>query len=506
MLFAIFPIVYLFSINTIETSFNDIIFPILISISVTVILLMISRLILKDWVRSGLIVSLLLVISFYYGHIYSLLDSSIIGELGIGRHRYLLPIFSLVFIVGTIFIVRTQIDLDKLKKIINVIAITLIVITIPNFVSTDGSVVKSINEIQFQNQEMSYDLKNLSILNTQEKVDVYYIILDGYASSERMKQDLLFDNYGFLSELESRGFFAPDISSSNYPSTGWSLTSSLNMNYLPVRNEIQTDAEYAFLIEEMNQKNEVMRNFDYLDYEIFYYRTYRVFAENPMFIDQIICQNDNPINSKFNNILLRTTILGFLSNQIKLESDRQTILCAFTEIPNLVDKTDKPIFAFMHMLIPHPPYLFGPNGENVIGDKTQTVEGSYVDKEKYIDSIKFTNKKILQVIDKIQHNNKNSIIIVQSDHGYDFEIDYENPSDLSLKQRLSNINAIYMPNNEKNILYQGITPVNVFRVIFNNYFDTSYEILPDKVYYSPYGDNFIYKNIEFQDITKIILN
>ena len=461
---------------------------------------------MKDWIRSGLIVSLLLVISFYYGHIYSLLDSSIIGEFEIVRHRYLLPIFSLVFIVGTIFIVRTQIKLDNPKKIVNVIAITLIIITIPNFANTESLVLKTTEEIQFQNHEIVYDLKNLSILNPQEKVDVYYIILDGYGSSDRMKQDLMFDNYGFLSELESRGFFAPDISSSNYPATGWSLTSSLNMNYLPVRNETQTDTEYIFLIEELNQKNEVMRNFDYLDYEIFYYRTYRVFAENPMFIDQIICQDDSPINSKFNNILLRTTILGFVSSQIQLESDRQTILCAFTEIPNLVDKTDKPIFAFMHILIPHPPYLFGPNGESVIGGKTQTVEGSYIDEEKYINSIKFTNKKILEVIDKIQHNNKNSIIIVQSDHGYDFEIDYENPSDLSLKQRLSNINAIYMSKNEKNILYQGITPVNTFRVIFNNYFDTSYEILPDRVYYSPYGDNFIYKTKEFQDITKIILN
>ena len=39
------------------------------------------------------------------------------------------------------------------------------------------------------------------ILNPKENIDVYYIILDGYGGTKRMKQDLGFDNYGFLSEF-----------------------------------------------------------------------------------------------------------------------------------------------------------------------------------------------------------------------------------------------------------------------------------------------------------------
>lgn len=505
-LFAIFPIIYLYSINTIEVSVNEIFVPILVSILVTGIFLIISRLILKDWIKSGLIVSLLLVLSFSYGHIYNLLDTVMLGEFEIGRHRHLLPIFLAIFSIGTVLIVRTQINLDKLKTIINAIAITLIVITLPNFVYAEVPILETNEESQLQDHEIIYNLRNLDVLNPTEKLDVYYIILDGYGGTNRMKQDLSFDNYGFLSELTNRGFFAPDTSSSNYPSTGWALASSLNMDYLPIKETEQSDAEYAFLINELNQKNEVMRNFDYLDYEIIYYRTYLVFSENPLFVDQVLCQKQNPINSKFNNILLRTTILGYLTNQISLEEDRQTILCAFSEVSSLIEKNDEPIFAFIHLLIPHPPYLFGANGENVIGGKTQTIEGSFVDEERYIDSIKFVNKKILETIDKILENDTKSIIIIQSDHGYDFEINYKNPSEINLKQRFSNINAIYLPDKGKDDLYEGITPVNTFRIIFNNYFDTSYEILEDRMYYSPYGANVIYRDIEFQDVTKIILN
>ncbi len=47
-------------------------------------------------------------------------------------------------------------------------------------------------------------------------------------------------------------------------------------------------------------------------------------------------------------------------------------------------------------------------------------------------------KKLLEVIENILRNNENSIIIIQSDHGYDFGINYENPSDMSLKQRFFN--------------------------------------------------------------------
>jgi len=69
-LFAIFPIIHLYSINFIEVPIDDIIFPISVSVLVTGSLLLLSRVILKDWTKSGFIVSLLLVLSFSYGHIY----------------------------------------------------------------------------------------------------------------------------------------------------------------------------------------------------------------------------------------------------------------------------------------------------------------------------------------------------------------------------------------------------------------------------------------------------
>ena len=62
--------------------------------------------------------------------------------------------------------------------------------------------------------------------------NVYYIILDRYASSKVLKDVFDFDNQDFISQLSARGFHVTENSHSNYANTVLSLTSSLNMEYV----------------------------------------------------------------------------------------------------------------------------------------------------------------------------------------------------------------------------------------------------------------------------------
>jgi hypothetical protein len=63
---------------------------------------------------------------------------------------------------------------------------------------------------------------------------------------------------------------------------------------------------------------------------------------------------------------------------------------------------------------------------------------------------------------------KEPIIILQGDHSYPDGID-----------RVKILNAYYLPDDGNENLYETITPVNTFRVIFNTYFGGQYEMLPD---------------------------
>ena len=60
------------------------------------------------------------------------------------------------------------------------------------------------------------------------------------------------------------------------------------------------------------------------------------------------------------------------------------------------------------------------------------------------------------------------------------------------------LNAYYFPGLNYDELYQTITPVNSFRLIFSHYFGLSLEKLPDKSYFIPDIDH-PYKHIDITD-------
>ena len=68
----------------------------------------------------------------------------------------------------------------------------------------------------------------------------------------------------------------------------------------------------------------------------------------------------------------------------------------------------------------------------------------------------------------------------------------------NLKERLAILNTIYFPDGRYDSLYNGMTPVNTFRIILNQYFNNSLELEKDKSYFSTWSHP--YKFIEY-DVT-----
>ena len=63
---------------------------------------------------------------------------------------------------------------------------------------------------------------------------------------------------------------------------------------------------------------------------------------------------------------------------------------------------------------------------------------------------------------------------------------------------MTNLVAFHLPSGEAG-LYPGITPVNTFRVVFNEVFGTDLAMLEDRVLYSEYVRPY-----DFQDVTDSI--
>ena len=63
---------------------------------------------------------------------------------------------------------------------------------------------------------------------------------------------------------------------------------------------------------------------------------------------------------------------------------------------------------------------------------------------------------------------------------------------------MSIFNAYYFPNEEYDLLYNDITPVNSFRVVFDSQFHTNYGIIEDEMFFSTYKKP--YTLIELNDL------
>jgi hypothetical protein len=298
-------------------------------------------------------------------------------------------------------------------------------------------------------------------------------------SSSSLKEFLNYDNQEFVSYLSNKGFNVNHKSYTNYPGSMPSVTSTLNMMYLNFLTEEQVG--HIKIPQKMYVENTVMQNFKSAGYKIISVQRPFPFIVSSSLFDLVVCERNKYVDSQLFNMTIKTSILVFLLEKWEEHELREAALCNFAELSKQHQKFDEPIFVFSHILLPHPPYLFGPEGESVSSVRPQGLE-SWQNEEGYINSIKFANKKIMQVVDGLLADPENSpVIIIQADHGYGFD-DTSKLSKENLEQRMSILSAYYLPGIEENLSDDVITPVNTFRIIFNSYFNADYDLLENKMY------------------------
>ena len=502
ILFAIFPILSIFSYNVRELSFQEIFLPLFLVLAFTVGIWISLRYILKNTRKSAFIISLLLVLFFSFGHVYNLVDDVTIDGLDIGKSRYLLVPFLISLVVGVYYFIRTNRKLNNATTITNFITITLILIVLAN-----------IGTFYITNNENFYDDETIvnsfsTILDTESTFiqsdksdlpDVYYIILDGYAGTNSLKEFLNFDNQEFVTFLNEQGFYVHPQSYSNYPTTPTSMAATLNMQYVNhLADIVGSDLDDMHPTFKIIQENLVIKKFKSKGYTLVSFNTDIVHLDETKKFDFYYCGDDTLLDNNVMNSILHQSIIGYFVEKVRYQEYRDDILCAFSELPEIKD-IDEPTFLYAHFNMPHAPFIFSANGEP-FDPARQSNLGSSGNVDDYINYLKFTNMKIQKLVERLLDTDEPPIIIIQSDHGSGFGIDWENPTDAMLKEKMSNFHAFYLPNGDSSLMSEATTPVNIFRVLFNSYFNEKYEILPDKIFWVLWN-----KPYDFKDITDIVI-
>ena len=108
LLFSFFPTFYVYSQNIHVLIPTELLLPLLVISGGTIVGFFILEKILKNKIKVALIITLFLVLFFSYGHIYNILNDISPENFDLGKHRYLLIPFSVIFISGIIYFLKTK--------------------------------------------------------------------------------------------------------------------------------------------------------------------------------------------------------------------------------------------------------------------------------------------------------------------------------------------------------------------------------------------------------------
>jgi hypothetical protein len=467
-LFSIYPIIALCSNNLIYVNFNSIIRSLILALVLTLLMVVLLSLIMRNKEKGKLLTVVILLIFFSYGQVYDILASAMGGAL---RHRFLSAIFLIAFVLIVWFILRARSIPPMVAKFLSVTSLALVIISIIPIIKF--SITNAIDQNNVRKIEAS-------IVQQQDlpKPDIYVIILDSYTRGDVLAKYFQFDNSPFLNQLKEMGFYVADCSTSNYPSTRYSLTSLMQGNYLQDINPDGSLTPFSHTL--------VIRSLRSMGYKVYSFENWskghfdlgedKVFSRNsPEFGMNIMLSGLN----EFESMLMKTTLLRILVDMPQLapgldlvhaefSEHYQQVKYALGELPNL-PAMESPKFVLAHILVPHEPYIFTPNGD-------YKYTGNLI--KGYTSNVAFLNNNLPAILKKIIDNSKiPPVIIIQGDHGPNM-----NANDPEIRHSI--LNAYYVNDAAKSLLYPTISPINSFRVIFDSYFNGKLDLIPDKSYYA----------------------
>lgn len=471
-----YPVLALLSANVGQVQPSAGIRPLMASVAFGGLLFFIVWLLIRQAHKAAFLTTLLLALFFAYGHVYIAIDeqypeSNYTAWLGVG--------WIILFVLAIFWVTRPTLTFISSASVLNTIAIALIVM--PLWQTVSGASKQSTHALALENAPVDTNL-----VTPENPPDVYFFLLDSYARADLLKNAYGFDNSEFINALEQRGFFVAQCSQSNYVRTEISLGSSLNMQYLQELSDVfAPDSTARRLLWDSLKHNAVRYNFENMGYETVNFATGFAWLD---INDADHYISPPPVSSgmtEFEGLFLRTTVARYAQELGWVDPDyllgvgfRDRFNNVFDNIDDIT-KMQQPTFSYIHLISPHPPFVFDSEGNPTYPPDFWNEQRQYpasLYQKGYLNQLQFLNRKMLQAIDTIVENSDTPpIIIIQGDHG-----PWLQPKD----KRMWNLTAIYFPDHQAE-LYPTISPVNIFRLVFNTYFGGNYDILKDVSYFSP---------------------
>lgn len=494
LILSVFPILSLFAVNQEYVLPDQIWMPAAISIVMTIFFFLAFNLLFRNWLKSGIMTSILTVMFFNYGRYQDALTGISIPfypkNIHFDHNFYKWSCLLLILIISW-RLIKWKTNPVKLTKLLNFSALALLIMVTFNISSYQYRRISKTETVE--KEEISDEIEKLD----PNRPTIYYLIMDAYTRSDIIKEYFNYDNSGFTDFLKSEGFYVADQSISNYAHTVLSIPSSMNMMYMDsIIEKIGKKNSDRWPMSKVLQQSRVVKTLKR--------HKYKIEAYDAAMLDVVYLKVDKfnvtpgTALSLFHNTLINSTAIRAFNRRRSIntmspeEYHRKKINTAFDLIEKVPARTE-PCYIHGHVLAPHQPFLFNKDGSprpmnesyNIWSPLDSNSDNSAY-KEGYVEQLQYVNSRLKLLIHKIIHESKRpAIIIIQGDHGSESELrNYKGFENNDFRERFSIMNAYYFPDQDYSMLYPGISPVNSFKVVMNKYFKGNYKLEPDEAYFS----------------------
>ncbi len=483
-LLAAYPILAMLAFNVGELRPASAARSLLVSLVVTAVVFWLLRILLRDVHRAAFVTAAWLFLFYSYGHFRILLPDQAWTRPGV-----LLPLWLGLSLLSLAWAWRARPNLHGLSTPLNLTALLLVGMTAWQFGSYDLKLSRLL-----ATPAPPESLPALHVDTSAPLPDVYYIILDSYTRADTLQNVYGFDNSGFISALESMGFYVARCSQSNYDRTELSFSSTLNFDYLQTLDPSLTpERRDKTALWGLIRNSRLRALLEGLGYQTVAFSTgypWSEISDADTFLRPELQWNDL---TEFEVLLLRTTLVHaapevgwFNFNEEEYTRQWERSLFALSALPSLPE-AEGPRFVFVHLLEPHPPFVFDADGNFIDAARFINAQGKYTPESYargYVGEVQFINREIQRTVQALIENSEvPPVVIIQGDHGPW----YQPPETV-----LTILNAYYLPGHT-DALYPSISPVNSFRVVLNEYFGADLPLLEDVNYNSPDREPYNYE-------------
>jgi hypothetical protein len=390
------------------------------------------------------------------------------------EHYTLLPLFVLTAIYASWLI--TKVNEAYSIRIWNIITVVMGALVIINIISIIPREIKkgNLTPTQTVTSMPGADISSINHIYP----DIYYIVLDEFAGFDAMRTYWNNNEVNDFEEfLKTNGFFLAENSHAGTIDTLQIMATRLNYQEYPLGHDY-VETYYTDIAD-----NKVMRYLKYLGYTTIVFDETKVSfaypASKPIIADYNFELDDSKaadlgiLFDDYGTLVADNTMLYVFSNLYKLnnpvlEQHRNMIYFTVDKVANL--KVPSPIFVYIHLMLPHMPFMFDADG-NMTDPSVHHNWNYYLGN--YIFALKIAEKLISNIMSTADPDNP-QVIILQSDHGARNK-NTGSPESVTLENypeeyKTLIVNGLKLPGCDTSNLTQDINPITTFPIVFNCYF------------------------------------